>query len=152
MLQVTSLEQLALYSQGQIVQFPDFGEGQPFVARIKRPSMLALAKMGKIPNSLLNTANGLFAGKGINEKNKSALGDLFQILDVICEDCFLEPTYADMKEAGVELTDEQLMFIFNYTQQGTKALDNFRKKPEHHERPDHVQEVQEDSIGATVDK
>ena len=152
MLQITSLDQLAQYSQGQIVQFPDFGEGQPFVARIKRPSMLALAKTGKIPNSLLNTANGLFAGKGINEKNKSALGDLFQILDVICEDCFLEPTYNDLKEAGVELTDEQLMFIFNYTQKGTKALETFRIQPEHNKRPDHVEEVQEDPIGATVNK
>lgn len=152
MLKVTSLDQLAQYSQGQVVQFPDFGEGQPFVARIKRPSMLALAKTGKIPNSLLNTANGLFAGKGINEKNKSALGDLFQILDVICEDCFLEPTYKDLKEAGVELTDEQLMFIFNYTQKGTKALETFRIQPQCYERSGHVQEVQKDTIGDTVNK
>ncbi len=152
MLKVTSLDQLAQYSQGQVVQFPDFGEGQPFVARIKRPSMLALAKTGKIPNSLLNTANGLFAGKGINEKDKSALGDLFQILDVICEDCFLEPTYKDLKEAGVELTDEQLMFIFNYTQKGTKALETFRIQPQYYERSDHVQEVQKDTIGDTVNK
>lgn len=152
MLQITSLDQLSKYSQGQIVQFPDFGEGQPFVARIKRPSMLALAKTGKIPNSLLNTANGLFAGKGINEKNKSALGDLFQILDVICEDCFLEPTYSQLKEAGVELTDEQLMFIFNYTQKGTKALETFRIQPEHTERADDVQKVPEDPVRVTVDK
>lgn len=152
MLKVTSLDQLAQYSQGQVVQFPDFGEGQPFVARIKRPSMLALAKTGKIPNSLLNTANGLFAGKGINEKDKSALGDLFQILDVICEDCFLEPTYKDLKEAGVELTDEQLMFIFNYTQKGTKALETFRVQPQYCERSGHVQEVQKDTIGDTVNK
>lgn len=152
MLQITSLDQLAQYSQGQVVQFPDFGEGQPFVARIRRPSMLALAKTGRIPNSLLNTANGLFSGKGLSEKNKSALSDLFQILDVICEDCFLEPTYHDLKEAGVELTDEQLMFIFNYTQKGTKALETFRVQSQHYERPDHVQEVQENPIGDTVNK
>lgn len=152
MLQITSLDQLTQYSQGQVVQFPDFGEGQPFVARIRRPSMMALAKSGKIPNSLLTAANGLFAGKGINEKNKSAMADLFQILDVICEDCFLEPTYSQLKEAGVELTDEQLMFIFNYTQKGTKALETFRIKPEHYKRPDDVPEVPEDPIGAAVNQ
>lgn len=150
MLQVTSLDRLAQYSQGQVVQFPDFAEGQPFVARIRRPSILALAKMGKIPNSLLNAANGLFAGKGINEKNNSALSDLFQILDVICEDCFIEPTYKEMKDAGVELTDEQFMFVFNYTQRGIKALENFRHQSEYTERSNDVEEVQETSIRDTV--
>lgn len=145
-MEITSLDQLARYSQGQVVQFPDFGEGQPFVARIKRPSMLALAKTGKIPNSLLNTANSLFVGKGINEKNQSALKDLFQILDVICEDCFLEPTYAEMREIGVELTDEQLMFLFNYVQRGVKALENFREQPLDNAPAGHGTKVSKDSI------
>ena len=52
----------------------------------------------------------------------------------------------------MELTDEQLMFIFNYTQKGTKALETFRIKPEHTERADNVQEVPEDPVGVTVDK
>lgn len=150
MLQITSLDQLAQYSLGQVVQFPDFAEGQPFVARIRRPSILALAKTGKIPNSLLNTANSLFAGNGINEKNRSALGELFQILDVICEDCFLEPTYRELKEAGVELTDEQFMFVFNYTQKGNKALETFRVQSEHNKRSHNVQEVSEVPVRDTV--
>lgn len=145
-MEITSLDQLAKYSQGQIVQFPDFGEGQPFVARIKRPSMLALAKTGKIPNSLLNTANGLFVGKGINERNQSALKELFQILDVICEDCFLEPTYKEMKNIGLELTDEQLMFLFNYVQRGVKALENFREQPGDNESTGNGAEVPKNPI------
>lgn len=140
-MEITNLAQLSEYSKGQVVQFPDFAEGQPFIARIRRPSILALAKTGKIPNSLLNTANELFAGKGINGKNKTALSEIFQILDVICEDCFLEPTYQDMKEAGVELTDEQLMFIFNYTQRGTKALEAFRQESQYHQSLDNVPQV-----------
>jgi hypothetical protein len=127
--QITSLTQLSSYAEGQIVDLPPFAEGQPFTARLRRPSMLDLAKHGKIPNSLLNTANGLFSGKGVDSKNKSALKDLFDVLDVFCEDCFLEPTYQDIKDAGIRLTDDQFMFIFNYAQQGVKALDNFRVEP-----------------------
>lgn len=125
---ITSLDQLKQYAQGQVIELPAFSEDQPFVARIKRPSMLALAKANKIPNSLLLTANNLFAGAGVDKKKPEALKDVFSVLDVICEACFVEPTYQELREAGVELTDEQYMFLFNYTQRGVRALDNFRPK------------------------
>lgn len=144
--EITSIEQLAQYSQGQVVQFPDFAEGQPFVARIKRPSMLVLAKSGQIPNALLTKANSLFVGKGINDKDNNALKDLFKVLDVICEACFVEPTYQQIKDAGVELTDEQMMFIFQYTQKGVQALDSFRVQSKHYERPVNGTAVQEASL------
>ena len=122
---ITSLAQLTKYTEGQIVELPSFAEGQPFVARLRRPSMLALAKSGKIPNTLLNTANDLFMG-GKNKLKEDYLKDVFEVLDVICNACFMEPTYAQLQEAGVELTDDQYMFIFNYTQTGVKALEPFR--------------------------
>lgn len=130
---ITSLDQLRQYAAGQIIELPAFSEDQPFVARIKRPSMLALAKANKIPNSLLLTANNLFAGAGVDKKKPEALKDVFSVLDVICEACFVEPTYAELKEANVELTDEQYMFLFNYTQRGIKALDTFRSKPQNYQ-------------------
>lgn len=124
---ITSLAQLTKYTEGQIVELPSFAEGQPFVARLRRPSMLALAKSGKIPNTLLNTANDLFMGNSSKNKLKEDyLKDVFEVLDVICNACFMEPTYAQLQEAGVELTDDQYMFIFNYTQTGVKALEPFR--------------------------
>ena len=125
---ITSLAQLTKYTEGQVVELPSFAEGQPFVARIRRPSMLALAKSGKIPNSLLKTANNLFVGSSKDTQKESYLKDVFDVLDVVCEACFLEPTYTELQEAGVELTDDQYMFIFNYTQTGVKALDSFRRK------------------------
>lgn len=123
---ITSIDQLKQYAQGQVIELPAFSEDQPFVARLKRPSMLALAKANKIPNSLLLTANNLFAGSGVDKKEPEALKEVFQVLDVICEACFVEPTYQDLREAGVELTDEQYMFLFNYTQRGVRALESFR--------------------------
>ena len=56
---ITSLSDLQTYAAGTIVRFPDFAEGQPFVARVRRPSMLVLAKQGKIPNTLLTAAGEL---------------------------------------------------------------------------------------------
>ena len=127
-LPITSLESLQEYARGAIVQLPPFSEDQPFVARLRRPSMMALAKSGKIPNSLLNTANSLFMGKGMDSNNEGALKEVLSIVDILCDAAFVEPTYSQLKEAGVELTDEQYMAVFNYTQQGVKALEPFREK------------------------
>lgn len=130
-LQITSIEQLRSYKSGQVVELPAFGDGQPFVARLKRPSMMALAKSGQIPNELLNSANSLFE-KGpqgvlkVGEFDDDTMKKLFDIIDVICQASFVEPTYQQIKEAGLELTDDQYMFIFNYTQNGVHALDSFR--------------------------
>ena len=61
---ITTISDLQSYANGTIVRFPDFGDGQPFVARVRRPSLLVLAKQGKIPNSLLTAAGELFAKGG----------------------------------------------------------------------------------------
>ena len=41
---VTTIYDLQEYSRGQIVKLPDFAEGQPFVARMRRPSLLFMDK------------------------------------------------------------------------------------------------------------
>lgn len=141
---VTTLDELTKYAKGTLVELPPFGDGQPFVARIKRPSMLALVKSGKIPNSLMNTANELFAGSSgsvIDTDDEAAMRNLFEVLDVICEACFVEPKYEEIKTTGIELTDDQYMFIFNYTQQGVKALDSFRS-----ERKSDISDIDEPDV------
>lgn len=135
MMEITSLTSLEQYAQGQVVQLPSFAEGQPFVARLRRPSLLILIKSGRIPNTLLATANSLFAGNGINTKDPSALTEVVGVMDVICEASFLEPTWEQIQSAGVELTDDQYMAVFNYSQQGIKALESFREQSEHQELP-----------------
>lgn len=130
-LNITSIEELKNYSNGNIVELPSFGEGQPFVARLKRPSMLILVKSGKIPNTLLTHANKMFE-QGINGSfnaaDDKAMEDMFGVLDAICEASFVQPTYQELREAGIELTDEQLMFVFGYAQNGVKQLESFRKQ------------------------
>ena len=127
---ITSVSDLHKYAVGNVVRFPDFGEGQPFVARVRRPSMLVLAKQGKIPNSLLTAAGELFAkgGSGLDADNENMLGQMYDIMSIVCEAALIEPTMADIKSAGLELSDDQMMAIFNYTQAGVKALESFRKE------------------------
>lgn len=126
----TSITQIASYKNGTIVPLPPFGDGQPFVARMVRPSMLALVKSGQIPNSLLNQATSLFAnGTGAlntGGKNATNVSELFDVIDVIVDAALLEPTLKDIRSVGMELTDDQLMAIFSYTQRGVKALEQFR--------------------------
>lgn len=127
-LSVTSLSDLQKYSEGTVVRLPDFAEGQPFVAKLRRPSMLILAKSGKIPNALLGTANELFmkGSGGLDTDDPSMLGNFYDTCKVICEASLIEPTLDDIEAAGLELTDNQLMAIFSYSQSGVKALEPFR--------------------------
>lgn len=122
----TTIDELCKYTEGKLLELPGFGNNQPFMAKLKRPSMLSLIKRGKIPNSLLVTASSLFAGKLDVAQDEDNMAKLFDLLDTICEAAFVEPTWKEIKEAGIELTDEQYMAVFNYTQKGVKALEPFR--------------------------
>ena len=124
---VTSIYDLQKYAKGQIVRLPDFAEGQPFVARMRRPSLLIMAKSGKIPNRLLSTATNLFnGGNDKNANTDSLLSDTYDVCEAIAEAALVEPTLNDIKNSGIELSDNQLIAIFNYAQRGIEALDNFR--------------------------
>lgn len=128
-LAITSIEELKQYAQGEVVVLPPFSPTQPFVARLKRPSLLAMAKNGKIPNELLVKTNELFINDGTaaNASDDNMLKEIFSVIDTIAGEVFVQPTYEEIKEAGIQLTDEQMLFIFNYTQTGVKNLENFRE-------------------------
>ena len=125
---VTKISDLTEYAKGQIVELPPFAEGMPFVARLRRPSMLALVKGGKIPNELLKSANELFMGKssGGSGVDEDVMAKMMEVFEILCEASFIEPTYTEIKESGIELTDDQYTFIFNYSQTGVRALKSFR--------------------------
>lgn len=124
---ITSIYDLQRYAKGQIVKLPDFAEGQPFIVRMRRPSLLIMAKSGKIPNRLLSTATNLFnGGNDKNANTDSLLSDTYDVCEAIAEAALVEPTLSDIKNSGIELSDNQLIAIFNYAQRGIEALDNFR--------------------------
>lgn len=142
-IKVTSIDQLKVMAGGEIVKLPPFIQGQDFYAKLRRPSMLKLVQSGQIPNSLLRTANMLFSG-GVNEeldRDDEFMKDMFELIDVLAEAVFVEPSWSELKQEGIDLTDEQYMFIFNYTQEGVKALEPFRENEKIAPADKHVQSV-----------
>lgn len=122
----TSVEQLKEYKNGQLVELPPFAEGQEFCARLRRPSMMVLIRSGKIPNSLLGKAEQLFnGGAAAYEGGENPISEVLDILDIICDAMFLQPTFKEIKATGITLTDDQYTFLFNYAQTGVKALEPF---------------------------
>lgn len=123
---ITTVSDIQKYSQGTIVELPSFDGENPFVAKLRRPSLLCMVKSGKIPNSLINQATQLFQ-KGAGSLGKdNTVSDMYDIMESICDAALVNPTYSEIKNAGLSLTDEQMMAIFSYTQQGVKALEQFR--------------------------
>lgn len=124
---ITTIEELKASAGAQLIELPPFVEGTRFVVKAIRPSILRLASEGKIPNELLETANNMFingAGRS-NTRDKKLMGKMFSTLETIAEQFFVEPTYQEIKDAGIDLTDDQYLFIFNYTQEGVRALSRF---------------------------
>ena len=124
----TSINELKVYMGGELVELPPFADGQRFVARLRRPSLLKLIKQGQIPNSLITMASEMFASgaNAIDPSDDASLRDLFNVIDVIAAASFVEPTYEELVANDIELTDEQLLALFNYTQNGVQGLQRFR--------------------------
>ena len=121
--QITSIEEFRSQSQ-PLVDIVGFEPGQYITVRLKRISLMALCKSGKIPNSLLQKSTELFTGKQgdkkVNEakvlENIGELDSINQIIDTVCEAAMIEPKFEDVKEY---LTDEQKTEIFQWTQGGS---------------------------------
>lgn len=97
---------------------------EAFECELRRPSILALAAKGAISNPLMKTARKIFySGVSANDGN---LEEESKILIAIAKAALVKPTFADLEEHGIELTDQQLIAIFQYTQSGAKALERFR--------------------------
>lgn len=143
---VTSIETLKKYMEGEVIELPPFSDNQPFFARLKRPSMLTLVKEGKIPNKLLTKTNELFFdSKNMKHDvdNENLMSEMFDVLNIIAEATLAEPTLQELKENGIVLTDSQLMYIFNYSQQGIDSYGRFRNEQENRNDNSNVEGVQQ---------
>ena len=125
---VTSIEKLKKMAQGQEVELQGWDE-EPFVCVLKRPSLLGLVENGDIPNPLLHAAYILFNGSN-NPKDQVNLKEMNDLYRIIAKAAMVNPTYDQVVEAGLELTDMQLLEIYRFTQLGVKSLISFRTKQE----------------------
>lgn len=139
-MEITSLEQLKIIAEGDVIELPRFNDDIPFIVKVKRVSLLGLLRKGVIPNTLLSAAEELFYGK------KSSKGvDMDQVTNVMfvmAENTLIEPSIKDLTSVGLELTDEQLVALFNYSQKGLKAVQKFRTESEDNVSVENVETLQ----------
>jgi hypothetical protein len=120
---VTDLNAVKARLDGQVHELPDFGDGEPFVARLRRVSLLEMAQNGDIPNELLGAVSDLYF-KGTS--GMKSLQDTAKSFRFIAEKSLVEPSFEDIQAAGLELTDAQLLAIYMYTVGGVSSLRSFR--------------------------
>ena len=123
---VTKISELKKYADGVEVELPGWEDGVPFIAKLRRPSMLTLASEGQIPNPLMSAAAKLF-GEGGAKMDFQERAGLFLMM---ARASLVSPTWDELEEAGLSLTDSQLVYIYNYSQTGVDALRRFREKQE----------------------
>lgn len=61
-LKVTTKEDLEKARQAELVELPAFMDGTPFVAKLRRPSLLRMAQLGQIPDDLQPVIDKLLRG------------------------------------------------------------------------------------------
>jgi hypothetical protein len=125
---ITTVHEMLAFTSGQVVTLPPFGVDMPCVVKLKRLSLLGLIKSGRIPNQLMATATSLFnSGKMTSDdkNNKDSLKSTSEMLELFAKTSLVEPTYQELQDVGVELTDLQLAAIFAHSQSGVKDLERF---------------------------
>ena len=124
------------YAAGMEVELPGFTAKETISVRLRRPSLMLLAAEGKIPNSLLAAVEELFE-KG--DKNTVSFKERAEIFRIVAMASLVSPSWEELQSAGVNLTDLQLLYIYNFSQTGVDTLRRFREKqraekPSHHSK------------------
>lgn len=110
----------------QYVDLPGWGDGKPWWAKLRRVSLLDLALRDAIPNPLMAAVQSLYT--------KGTTGDVdlktsAETMRLMADAVLVEPTLAQLEEAGAVLTDMQLTALYLYGQRGPEALIPFRSEP-----------------------
>ncbi len=126
---VTSIDAIKKYAEGSEVELSGFVDGENITVKLRRPSILGMAQSGKIPNPLLSAAAGLFKdGVSKSVQDGGSLKTTGDLLMCIARDALVSPTMEQLEDAGIALTDIQLVEIYNWTQTGVDAVARFRKR------------------------
>ena len=122
---VTSIKDMVRTGGPQEVAISGWA-GETITVKLQRPSLYAMAKGGRIPNPLLPVAESLFMMNG-SKIQKLEIDDMAGMMDLIAREALAEPTYDEIREAGLELTDTQYNEIYAFTIGGAAALAAFRR-------------------------
>ena len=99
-------EKLTELAQGTEIELPGFAAEETISVRLRRPSLMLLAAEGKIPNTLLASVEDLFE-KG--DKNTVSFKERAEIFRIVAMASLVSPSWEELQNAGVNLTDLQLL-------------------------------------------
>lgn len=138
-----TLTELKLKSKGTLIDIPDFEDEKTIKVRVKKVDFskqllngkynLASFLSGSITGKLakLNENDDIEREKIIREEmekdseNNESIEDIFNMIDVICKECLIEPTWLEFEEI-YPLTINQKYSIFRWVISGIKDLQPFR--------------------------
>lgn len=119
------LEKTAQRYGAQSIEIHDWDGSSMIEVRARRPGLYNMASMGFIPNPLLGAMQAMFSGSTaqINAVDAKKQGEC---LTAIARYALVEPTMAQITEAGLELTDQQLLELYQFALAGPVRYAAFR--------------------------
>lgn len=106
---------------------PGWEPGEDFIAKLRRPSLTDMtAVAGYVPNPLMGVIADMFMPTA-KKVSKIPQDQQAKALQAMAKFALVEPTYDQLTEAGISLTDQQYNAIYTFTLGGATALARFRK-------------------------
>lgn len=108
------------------LEISGWGSGESITVKARRPSLYNMAAMGFIPNPIMGAMQAMFSGvtAKVDAVDARKQGEC---VIAMAKYALVEPTYQQIEEAGLKLTDDQLMEIYTFAIGGAAALAAFRK-------------------------
>lgn len=123
---VTSLEEIRAANAAQEVELSGWESDKPFRCKMRRPRLYEMAAAGEIPNPLLPVVEELFM-QNTAALSKRSVEEQSKALLALANLALVEPTLAEIHEAGGILTDDQLLEIYSFILGGATVLAGFRE-------------------------
>ena len=124
MSEVLNIEELRAKSVQELT-IPGFIDGETITVKVQKPRLMVMMAQGKIPNPLMGAVTKLMKGQG-NAKDAD-MSEMAKVFEFYCKTCMVEPKYDDIADI---ITDDQMMFIFNWAMGGVQGLESFRPNQE----------------------
>ena len=125
-MEITKIADIRSLGAEDVVELSGWDE-TPFVCRLRRVSLYEMIGSGCVPNPLIPVVRDLFMGMSkALEKDLTDADDVKAFL-TIARCAMMEPSYQELQEAGIQLTDRQVLEIFFYATRGPRSLAAFRR-------------------------
>lgn len=109
------------------IKVPGFiNEKDEFEVEVKRITPTGLISKGKLNNPLYEKAYNLFFDREVKTETLEDKKATIEYYYAIAEECLVNPTLEEIKEEGLELTDLQLVTLFQFSQGGLRGYESFR--------------------------